>query len=125
MPKAAYILTLFFFLCISCRNTVGDKEKTAYVKADTSHLKNTPHDIDSLLIADNKPLRSFYRDNGYKTVWTNAADRKALHTAIEGIEADGLIPADYNFTDLIAFENDRDITIEECVAYDILLSKTF
>ena len=123
--RAACILTLFFFLCISCRNTVGDKEKMAYVNADTSHLKNEIHNIDSLLLAGNRPLLSFYRAKGFKTVWADTANRQALHTAIESIGADGLLPKDYNLTEIIAFENDRDITAEEVVAYDILLTKSF
>ena len=97
----------------------------AYEKADTSHLKNTSHDIDSTLIGGNASVRSFYRENGYRTVWTKAAHRKALLAAVESIANDGLLPADYNLTDILAFENDRTINEEECVAYDILLTKTF
>lgn len=125
MRHAAYIFAIIIFLCVSCRNAVGGKEKMAYEKADSSHLKNNPHDIDSLLLVDNTQLLSFYKGHGYQTVWTNAAHRKALLSVIEGIEADGLVPADYNLVEIIAFENDRNITIEECVEYDILLTKTF
>ncbi len=73
MRHAAYIFAIIIFLCVSCRNAVGGKEKMAYEKADSSHLKNNPHDIDSLLLADNTQLLSFYKGHGYQTVWTNAA----------------------------------------------------
>lgn len=125
MRVAFTIAALSVFLCLSCKNTVGGKEKMAYEKADTSHLKNISHELDSTLIKGNAPVRSFYRENCYNTVWINAAHRSALLAAVKSTTDDGLLPDDYNLTDILAFENDRTISEADCVAYDILLTKTF
>jgi murein L,D-transpeptidase YcbB/YkuD len=126
MLKVITIAILLFFLFPSCKNAAGGNEKLPAEVANTAYLKNAAIPIDSLLLAE-KPssLKKFYRTNGFMTLWTNEADRKALHHAIEEAADDGLQPSDYNITSLLEFENSRTITKEGCVAYDILLTESF
>lgn len=126
MLKAITIVILMFFLLPSCKNAAGSKENSSKAIVNTSHLKNNPHHFDSLLIRDKSlPLQSFYKVNNYTTVWTDEADRKALHQAIEDATLDGLQPTDYNIKALLQFESEKTITEEGCIAYDILMTESF
>ncbi|ALM49674.1 hypothetical protein AMR72_12635 [Flavobacterium psychrophilum] len=127
MKKAAIILLSILFLFLSCKNAAGGKEKLPDAEAaSTAHLKNSPHQIDtSSLTNEPEAIADFYQGNGFKTVWTEEADRKALHRAIQDANNDGLTPTEYNITALLEFENNKNITEEGCAAYDILLTKSF
>lgn len=126
MLKAITIVILMFFLLPSCKNTTGGKENLSKAATNTAHLKNTSHTIDSLLLREKPlPLKTFYRTNNFTTVWTDEADRKSLHKAIEEATLDGLLPSDYNIKALLKFENSKTITEEECIAYDVLMTESF
>lgn len=126
MLKVITIVILTFLLLPSCKNTTGSKENLVKRAVNTAHLKNTSHPIDSLLLSEKTiPLKTFYRTNNYTTVWINETDRKALHKAIEDAILDGLLPSDYNNKALLKFENNKTITEEECIAYDVLMTESF
>ncbi|MDV6169093.1 L,D-transpeptidase family protein [Flavobacterium sp. DG1-102-2] len=126
MKNAALTILLFIFLLPSCKNTIGGSDKLPQPAADTRQLKNASHNIDTALL-DGQPdaVQSFYKGNGLKTAWVKDTDRKSLLLAIQQTLDDGLKPADYNLEALMAFENNTVITKEECVTYDILLTKSF
>lgn len=127
MMKAAIITLSMIFIFSSCKNAAGGKEKLPdAIAASTAHLKNSPQQIDTSLLNDApEAIADFYKANGSKTVWTDEADRKALHLAIQEAAQDGLLPKEYNITALLEYENNRIITEEDCAAYDILLTKSF
>ena len=65
---------------------LGGSEKLPVEVVNTSHLKNTPLPVSSKnLENETEALKALYRDNGYKTLWTDAADRKALHRVFTAI----------------------------------------
>lgn len=127
MKKAVIIVLSIIFLFPSCKNAAGGKEKLPdTATASTAYLKNSSYLIDASLLNDEpKALNNFYEANGLKTVWINEADRIALHQAIQEAAQDGLLPKEYNLTALLEFENNKTITKEDCVDYDILLTKSF
>jgi len=127
MKKAATLLLSIIFLFPSCKNVAGGKEKLPDTEtASTAYLKNSSYFIDASLLNDEpKAITAFYEANGLKTVWTDKADRKALHNAIQEAVNDGLLPKEYNLTALLEFENNTSITEDDCIAYDILLTKSF
>lgn len=126
MLKAITIVILMFILLPSCKNAAGSKENLSKAIVNTSHLKNTSRNFDSLLISEKPlPLKTFYKTNNYTTVWTNESDRKSLHQAIENAVSDGLLPTDYNIKTLLQFENNKTITEAGCIAYDILMTESF
>ena len=126
MKNVAYILISLLLLLPSCKNTIGGNDKLPEATADTQHLKNTPRTIESTLLeGEPEAIQSFYKANRFNTVWTKATDRKALHLAIQEATQDGLLPTDYNIKTLLEFENNKTITEEECITYDIELSKSF
>lgn len=126
MMKAATLLLCLVLLSSSCKNTAGGKEKLSETSVNTEYLKGTSHPIDDDLLNDAaKGIKDFYEAHGYKTVWTNEKDRKELITAIEEAPKDGLLSTDYNITSLLAFENNKAITEEQCAQYDILLTQSF
>ena len=126
MLRAAVISILILFLLPSCKNTVGGSEKLPVEIVNTAHLKNTPHTIDSSSFKDMpEAVVALYSDNGYKTLWTDVTDRKALHKAIKEAGSDGLLPSEYNISELEQYEADINITEAECVQYDLLLTESF
>jgi murein L,D-transpeptidase YcbB/YkuD len=115
-----------FLLSSSCKNAAGVKEKQPETVVNTQHLKNISHSIDDdFLDSTTKGVKDFYKASEFKTVWTDEKDRKALHLSIQEAAQDGLLPADYNISALLEFENNIGITQEQCIEYDILLTQSF
>ena len=126
MLRAITIVILLVFLFPACKNAPGRTENPPAEVANTQYLKNTSLPVDTLLLK-NKPaaVKIFYQNYKLHTVWTNASNRKALHKAIQQAGDDGLMPVDYNITTLLELENKKDITVSECIQYDLLLTESF
>lgn len=124
--KTAVTILLCVFLFTSCKNAAGVKEKQPEVVVNTQHLKNISHSInEDSLDKNSEGIQKFYKNKGFKTVWTNEENRKALHKAVEDAALDGLMPSDYNQKKLLEFENNISITEKQCIEYDILLTQSF
>ncbi|HSD15193.1 MAG TPA: L,D-transpeptidase family protein [Flavobacterium sp.] len=90
---------------------------------------NAPNSIafDSTLLWDKSgQIKEFYRNNLFKTVWTENEDRKALIALIKESEEEGLNPGDYNFNSLEKQDNTKTkLSPIEIVNFDILLTESF
>src|SRR6476620_1020405 len=81
--------------------------------------------IDSLLLKkyNDSLLYSFYRQNGFRTVWSKAETRKSAAAAIEKAGEDGLDPNEYNADKLSKREKKiHSMSEKEMIEYDILLT---
>lgn len=127
MQKAAYIVSLLLLLTLpSCRNTAGSNLKTAESQAKTAHLKDSSLCFtQDILKTTSAEVRDFYHDHGNVTVWTTKTDRIALHEAITGAEADGLLSKEYNLNFLKEFEALNSITEDEALRYDLMMTEAF
>lgn len=120
-----FILPLFL---VSCK-----KEAALAKSAQTDSVKvvpiTSPKSIafDSLLITNkSKRIKEFYRNNLFKTVWTEDKDREAFLAMLQGCEAEGMEPEDYNYKVLSETEDSRKKLSEtQLVTVDILLTESF
>ncbi len=124
---------LFFFLPILFMNCKKEVALAYNNQQDSLKIKvipiNSPKSIafDSTALWD-KPeqIKEFYRNNLFKTVWTETEDRKALIDLIKSSEDDGLIPEEYNFSSLEKQEGTKTkLNSTEIVNFDILLTESF
>jgi len=83
--------------------------------------------FDSTLLWDKSDrVKEFYRNNLFKTVWTEPNDRIALIDLIKDSENEGLNPEDYNFSSLEKQENTKTrLNANEIINFDILLTESF
>jgi L,D-transpeptidase YcbB len=126
MRKPAQIaaLALLVLITSTCKNAVATSEKTPHAK-NTAHLKNSPIAIDESLLAEQpSETTAFYTAFNNKTVWVNAQNRKAIIAAIANAGTDGLIPEDYNLSYLQNFESLKNISPEDCMRYDLMLTQS-
>lgn len=122
MFKNIYLILFVSALLTGCnKNAV----KPIIQPQPIEYTGNTPYTVDSLLLAG-KPeqIRNFYAQNGYLTIWTSPQDRAALLTVINTIQPDGLQPKDYNVAAITGLEA-RKKSLNECIAYDLLLTESF
>lgn len=123
MLRTIYLALIFILLLASCK-----KEQLPVSQPKTpakEFSSNDTYALDSTLIfKKNKTLLPIYRKVGYKTLWTNVADRKAIINFIADIESDGLQPKDYNYKKINGFESGKK-SKADCINYDILLSESF
>ncbi|KGO96491.1 hypothetical protein Q767_06200 [Flavobacterium enshiense DK69] len=122
-----FILPVLFMNCKKevalAYNNQQDSLKTKVIPI------NSPKSIafDSTALWD-KPehVKEFYRNNLFKTVWTETEDRKALIDIIKNSADEGLIPEDYNFSSLEKQEEAKTkLNSTEIVNFDILLTESF
>jgi L,D-transpeptidase YcbB len=125
-----YLFFILPILFISC------KKETALAKnAQTDTIINkvipiiSPKSIafDSTLLSNkSERIKEFYRNNLFKTVWTETEDRNNLIDLIREVEAEGLNPDDYNADILEKKEKSREkLSENEIVTFDFVLTESF
>lgn len=123
-----YLFFILPFLIISCkketvlaRNVQNDTVKVIPITSPKSIA------FDSTFLSNkSERIKEFYRNNLFKTVWTETKDKKNLIDLIKETEAEGLNPEDYNLNQLEKFENSKEKrSNQEIVAADILLTESF
>jgi len=120
-----FILPIFLISCkketVLANNVQADSAKVIPI--------NSPKAIafDSiLLINKSERIKEFYRNNLFKTVWTETEDRKNLIDLIKESETEGLNPDDYNISLLEKKEKSREkLSNNEIINADILLTESF
>ncbi|ESU29432.1 hypothetical protein FLJC2902T_08350 [Flavobacterium limnosediminis JC2902] len=123
-----YLFFLLPILFINCKKEIALAKNS---QQDT--LKVIPIYSPKSIVFDSAVLwdkqertKEFYRNNLFKTVWTENEDRKALIDLIKDSENEGLTPEDYNYSSLEKQENLKvKLTAGELIAYDILLTESF
>ncbi len=85
------------------------------IKIDTAYINN---------FKDEK-LKSFYENFDNETVWESKKLRNDIIQEIENIHKDGLLPEDYNYSEIKNFENKiDDLSDTEKIEYDLLLTRS-
>ncbi|TPD65606.1 L,D-transpeptidase family protein [Flavobacterium microcysteis] len=125
MYRFVLIAALFFFQ-ISCK-----EKEIAY----TPSLKKSAEDmakdgikrhvVDSVYIAtfENDSLTSFYKMNGFKTVWNTPQLRQLIIEELSTADKEGLESKDYNTSDLDRLEkNMSSLTEKEIANYEIQMT---
>jgi len=83
--------------------------------------------LDGQRINGRKIISRMYQANGYQPIW-NEAGIKALSSALAGLEADGLNPADYRFSliePILASPDQGSLETARAVELDILLTEAY
>lgn len=121
-----FLITALLLLLVSCK-----EKEIAYtppLKKDTGDLtKHEPrsYDIDSAYVAsfENDSLTSFYRMNGFKTVWNTSKNRQLIIEELLRVDKEGLEPKDYNSYELDRQEKSlSSLTEKEIVSYDVQMT---
>lgn len=120
-----FILPIFFMNCkkemILAKNSQQDTLKVIPIRSPKSIAFDS-----SFLWDKSEQTKEFYRNNLFKTVWTEKEDREALISQIKSSEDEGLNPEEYNFTSLETQEKAKTkLTHNEVVNFDILLTESF
>lgn len=125
-----YLFFLLPILFMNCKKELALANNTQKVPLKPKVIPiDSPKSIafDSTALWD-KPeyIKEFYRNNLFKTVWTENEDRKALIDLIKSSEDDGLTPEEYNFSSLEKQEDTKTkLNSTEIVNFDILLTESF
>lgn len=115
-------------LMVSCK-----KEAALAKSAQTDSLKVIPISsaksiaFDSLLLSGkSKRIQEFYRNNLFKTVWTEDKDRETFLEFVKESAAEGMDPEDYNYKVLAETESSRKkLNEKQLITVDILLTESF
>jgi len=102
MYRFVLIAALFFFQ-ISCK-----EKEVAYTPTLKKGVEDLTKDgiirhvVDSIYVAtfENDSLTSFYKMNGFKTVWNTSQARQLIIEELSKADQEGLDPKDYNLNDL-------------------------
>jgi len=125
MNKHYLFIVLLVFL--SCK-------KEPIINLDAFEISN-PNDkegeiieIDNELLSSfkNESLTNFYSSRNNETVWQSEKNRKTILETIKNCEIEGLNPADYSISKLLALEKKfTELDESEQVNYDLLLTYNF
>jgi murein L,D-transpeptidase YcbB/YkuD len=119
-----FILLLLFFGC----NEKTTKKTTI---DDFRHKKPETEDIVkpikvALLEKESDSIKKYYEILGNFEIWYNKSNREDLINEIKFSYRDGLLPEDYQYKKIKALEEKRNqLSDEEIIRYDILLTQTF
>lgn len=124
MHRFVLIATLFL-LQVSCK-----EKEIAYAEPSKKEIAKTideikRHVIDSTYVTafENDSLTSFYKMNGFKTVWNTPKNRTLIIDEILRADKEGLLPKDYNIDALKRYgENITGLSDKEIVGYDVLMT---
>lgn len=118
---SSIILVLLFSACAEKKSIVSQTNKSLL---NQEFKTETPTgSMDSIALLKNKPLYSFYKLNGFCSVWNTAEKRKTAAEAIANAEKEGLNPEDYQLSKILANEKRIDsLSEKEITNYDLLLT---
>lgn len=118
---SSIILILLFSACAEKKAIVSQTNKSLL---NQEFKTETPTgSIDSVALLKNKPLYSFYKLNGFCSVWNTPEKRKTAAEAIANAEKEGLNPEDYQLSKILANEKRIDsLSEKEITDYDLLLT---
>lgn len=124
MYRFVLIAALFFFQ-ISCK-----EKEVAYTPLKKSAEDVTKdgivrHVVDSTYVAtfENDSLTSFYKMNGFKTVWNTSQARQLIIEELSNADKEGLEPKDYNVYELVRNEKKApSLTEKEIANYDVQMT---
>ncbi|MGX7667088.1 L,D-transpeptidase family protein [Flavobacterium pedocola] len=123
-----YLFFLLSVVFISCKKEpalANNKEQDTIKVIPIVSPKSI--DIDTVLLrGKSERIKEFYRNNLFKTVWTENDDRKQLIALIKETEAEGLNPDDYSISEIEKKEKAREkLASKDIVLTDILLTESF
>lgn len=119
------IVPILFFSCKKesalAKNTQIDSVKVIPIVSPNAIA------FDSTLLANkSERVKEFYRNNLFKTVWTEEEDRENLLRLIRETENEGLNPNDYSISTLEKREKNRtQLSKNDIVQTDFLLTESF
>ncbi|WP_447635091.1 L,D-transpeptidase family protein [Flavobacterium microcysteis] len=125
MYRFVLIAALFFFQ-ISCKEK--EVAYTPTLKKGAEDLTKDGiirHVVDSTYVAtfENDSLTSFYKMNGFKTVWNTSQARQLIIEELSKADQEGLDPKDYNLNDLDRNEKKvSSLTEKEIASYDVQMT---
>lgn len=125
MHRFILIMTLFF-LQVSCKKkeiAYTAPSKASIQKEGTNEIKR--YAVDSTYVAtfENDSLTSFYKMNGFQTVWNVPKNRLLIIEELLKADNEGLESKDYNTEDLNRFEKKINaLTEKEIVNYDVQMT---
>lgn len=122
-----FILPLLFFSCKKETALAKNNQQDTIVKKVIPIVSPKSIAIDTNLLSNkSERIKEFYKNNLFKTVWTETSDRKELLDLIAESELEGLDPEDYHINQLEKKEKNRTkLTDSEIIADDILLTESF
>jgi murein L,D-transpeptidase YcbB/YkuD len=121
--KPIYLL-LPFIILICCKKSISEKTSDNASFVDVSFL-NSSIKIDSTLLYTfkNPDLVAFYKNYDNETVWSSKENRNIVLNEFKDSTNEGLLPNDYNYDTLAAFENQyNNLEESKLVEYDLLFT---
>lgn len=122
-----YAILIISILSLSCKQNHSTGNDSTSIVWEEPEIEEIPYDIDSEILEDKSDsIKLYYNLFNNQEIWYNQANRKALLTAIENCERDGLFAKDYEFSKLVQLEKNRSgFDKDESAEYDILLTEMF
>ncbi len=120
------LIAALLFSQISCK-----EKEVAYTPSQKKGAEDVTKDgiirhiVDSAYVAtfENDSLTSFYKMNGFKTVWNTSKVRQLILEELSKADKEGLEPKDYNIYDLDRNEkNVSSLTEKEIANYDVQMT---
>ncbi|MEW5674902.1 L,D-transpeptidase family protein [Flavobacterium enshiense] len=124
-----YLFFLLPILLISCKKetALANNKEQDTIKKVIPIVSPKSVAIDTLLLSNkSERIKEFYRNNLFKTVWTETNDRNQLIALIKEADAEGLNSEDYNIRQIEKTEKSREkLTHKQIALQDILLTESF
>src|SRR5690606_31128874 len=117
------LITGFTLLLLGCAKDPNTGKNLPAAKAEvvTLHPNNKIFTIDtSYFSKETAEIKIYYKNKNYSSLWANENDRKTLLLCIAAAKQDGLLPNDYNYDTLTAFEKSKKLSGKESMVYDLL-----
>lgn len=115
------LIILLFSACAEKKSIVSQTNKSFLNQEFKTEIPSGT--IDSVALQKNKPLYTFYKLNGFCSVWNTPEKRKTAAEAIANAEKEGLNPEDYQLSKILKNEKKVDsLTEKEITDYDLLLT---
>ncbi|HLA55264.1 MAG TPA: L,D-transpeptidase family protein [Flavobacterium sp.] len=118
-----YLLLFFLIAFIGCKKPAKPEIKSVG-KTFKHEMKGLAIDSVFLQQYENGLLSSFYKMNGYETVWSKPELRKSVTEMLSKSAEDGLNPDDYGTEKLLKYESKINfLSQKQLVQYDILMTQ--
>lgn len=115
------ILILLFSACAEKKSVVSKSKNFVLNQEFKTEIPSGT--IDSVALQKNKPLYTFYKSNGFCSVWNTPEKRKIVAETIANAAKEGLNPEDYQLLKILANEKKVDsLSEKEITDYDLLLT---
>lgn len=125
MHRFVLIITLFLALT-SCKNKdIAYTPITKNIKTQETKKGIKRYSVDSIFLAtfENEKLLSFYRMNGFQTVWNTSENRNFITDEFSKANEEGLESKDYNPETLEKYDKKiKSLSEKEIVDYDIQMT---